>query len=235
MLISIIGLVRIAKTQKMIRVFANRYPLVGPLLWALSLQYFAVQIIVAQAWKIPPYSIFHNTISDLGNTSCGSYNLNYVCSPLHSLMNASFIMLGITMFFGSFLIYQEFRKTSFSALGFSAMGASAIGTAMVGLFPENSISALHILGASLPFLIGNIGLIILGKVLDLPRWFSVSTVIGGMLTIVFLGLFITHNYLGVGIGGMERLVAYPQTFWLVSLSAYMTRNHYKNVMPRRAN
>ena len=53
-----------------IAVFTDKYPLLGPLVWVLSVQYFLVQLIVAAAWH-PPYSWAHNLISDLGNTACG--------------------------------------------------------------------------------------------------------------------------------------------------------------------
>jgi hypothetical membrane protein len=209
-----------------IQTFHDRYPLVGPTFWVISLQYFVTQLAVASGWP-RPYSWLHNAISDLGNTACGIYGDRYVCSPYYTWMNASFIVLGATMVAGSLLIYQEFRKSRASLAGFSFMGLAGIGTILVGLFPENTISALHSLGAILPFLIGNIGLIVLGLSLDISRSFRIYSVLSGVVALVALPLFYTHNYLGLGLGGMERLTAYPQTVWLILFGMYMSRSRFR--------
>jgi hypothetical membrane protein len=213
------------KSMERMQVFVDRYPLVGPALWVLSVQYFAVQLIVAAAWSYP-YSWLHNTISDLGNTACGPYGGRLICSPQHNLMNASFIILGITMFQGAMLIYQEFGETSLSLVGFSFMALAGFGTILVGLFPENTIGSLHYVGALLPFLIGNLGILILGLVLNIPKWLRVYSRATGIFTLAALALFTTHTYLGLDIGGMERLTAYPQTVWLIVFGIYISRNRY---------
>ena len=87
-----------------------RYPRLGPILYVSSIQFFAVQILVAMRWN-PPYSLARDTISDLGNTACGTFNARFVCSPLHGLMNASFIVLGVAMTAGSILISRQFAKS----------------------------------------------------------------------------------------------------------------------------
>lgn len=192
----------------------------------LSIQYYIIQGVAAAAWSIP-YSLSANTISDLGNTACGLYAGRFVCSPLHTLMNASFLALGITMATGSLLIYQEFKKTRASLVGFTFMALAGIGTLLVGLFPENSMTSLHALGALLPFLIGNVGLIVLGLVLDIPKSLRYYTLLSGIVALIALGFFTTHHYLGIGIGGMERLVAYPQTMWLIVFGVYISSNHIR--------
>lgn len=209
-----------------VRIFTDKYPFIGPVVWMLSIQYFIIQIIVALAWK-SHFSIFQNTISDLGNTVCGTYGERFVCSPLHNLMNASFIMLGITMALGALLIYQEFKKSFRSLVGFSFMALAGVGTLVVGLFPENTISSLHVLGASMPFLVGNLGLVLLGVSLNLPKWLRYYTIISGIVALLALSLFITQNYIGLGAGGMERLTAYPQTVWLIIFGSYISHNHFQ--------
>lgn len=216
----------------MIKTFTDRYPYIGPTMWMLSLQYFLIQVVVARDWLIP-FSLAQNTISDLGNIACGAYAGRFVCSPLHSLMNGSFITLGVFMATGSLLIYQEFKRDTATLVGFSFMAIAGIGTLLVGLFPENTVSALHILGAFLPFFVGNLGLVILGRVLDLPRWLRIYTMASGVISLVALALFVTHTYLGLGIGGMERLTAYPQTVWLIVFGVYISRNHLLKRSKRR--
>ncbi len=202
-----------------IRTFANRHPLVGPALWILSVQYFAVQIVVAQAWAAS-YSWRLNTISDLGNTTCGTYGGRYVCSPSHALMNVSLTVLGITMILGSLLIYQQYKDGRGSLAGFSCMAISGLGSLLVGLSPENSISALHIAGATWSFFVGNVGLVVLSLALSISRSLRIYTFLSGALALVALGLFVSHSYLGLGEGGMERIVAYPQTVWLIVFGIY---------------
>jgi hypothetical membrane protein len=208
------------------KVFADQFPLVGPALWMLSLQYFIIQLAVAAAWP-RPYSWLHNTISDLGNTVCGQYGSRYVCSPHHSLMNASFIVLGVTMLQGAMLIYHEFQRDRGTAIGFSFMALAGLGTVLVGLFPENTIGSLHFLGAFLPFFIGNLGILILGFSLLAPRWLRFYSIVTGIITLTALAFFVTHHYLSFGIGGMERLVGYPQTVWLIIFGIYISADRYR--------
>lgn len=215
------------KTSKKIQTFNDRYPLVGPAFWIASIQYFITMTIVGMNWATH-YSVFKNTISDLGNTACGIYGGRYVCSPLHAWMNASFIVLGITMIIGSTLIYQEFRKTTASWIGFSFMALAGMGTLLVGIFAENTISSLHIAGAALPFVIGNIALLVLGLSLDMPRPLRIYTILSGVVSLIAFVLFITHTYLGIGIGGMERLTAHLQTIWLVVFGIYLSGNRFRS-------
>lgn len=204
-------------------IFVDKYPLLGPLVWIFSVQYLIVQPLVAAAWP-RTYSWSHNLISDLGNTACGQYGDRFVCSPDHLQMNLSFILLGITMAIGASLIYHEFRESRGSLVGFSLMAAGGFGTILVGLFPENTVSAMHFIGAVLGLLVGNISLIVLAVSLtNLPRSLRIYTAATGIFTIVCFVLFSLQINLGLGQGGIERLVGYPQTVWLIFFGLYMTR------------
>lgn len=212
--------------SRKIQTFTNRYPLVGPLVWVASIQFFITQLVVAMLWGTH-YSTLQNTISDLGNSACGIYSGRYICSPLYSWMNLSFIILGITMALGSVLIYHEFRKSWGSGTGFGLMALAGIGTILVGAFPENTVSQLHSIGAFLAIFIGDLALLFLGYWLDLSLPMQVYTLLSGGLSALAFLLFVTHNYLGLGIGGMERLAAHPQTLWLIVFGIYMSSNHYR--------
>ena len=109
------------KQRRLAKVRSERYPKLGPVLYVSSIQFFAAQIFVALHWN-PPYSLTRDTISDLGNTACGSFNSRPVCSPLHGLMNASFIVLGVAMTAGSILISRQFAKSRAATVGFAANG-----------------------------------------------------------------------------------------------------------------
>lgn len=215
--------------MRRIAIFTDKYPLVGPFFWAVTIQYVIVQIIVAAFWHNPAYSWLHNAISDLGATLCGQYSGRAVCSPLFPLMNASFVLLGITMVAGSILIYQEFRKSFGSRLGFTMMALAGIGVILVGLFPENEVPVMHGLGALLAFLLGDVAMVVFGFSLFIHPSIKLYSIASGIISLSALGLYSMHQYLGFGLGGMERLAGYPQTLWLILFGIYMTRPHFRKI------
>ena len=194
---------------------------VGPLLWIMSLQYFVVQILVSLAWVID-YSWTQNTISDLGNTVCGLYGGRVVCSPQHMWMNLSFVALGITQAAGAAMLKKQYSAGILQMAGFVCMIFAGLGTLVVGLYPENVNDVLHSSGAALPFLLGNIGMIILAlSFRALPAVLRVFSGLSGALGLGALMFFMSHIYLGLGQGGVERVVAYPQTIWMIVVGTYL--------------
>jgi hypothetical membrane protein len=159
------------------------------------------------------------------------YSGRAVCSPLHWLMNAAFIVLGLVMVAGAPLIYQEFRERPWTAIGFGCVAVGGVGSLVVGLSPENVNFTIHVIGATGPFLIGNIGLLVLAWSLDVPPALRVMTGLAGGIGLIGAILFAAHVYLGLGEGGMERVAAYPQTIWLIGFGLYMTRDHYSGGRP----
>ena len=135
-------------------------------------------------------------------------------------MNISFLTLGITMITGSLLLCQSFRKSRNAMVGFTLFAIGGAGTALVGIFPENTVSALHGIGAALPFLIGNVGVVILGFSLEVPKILRIYTVLTGSIALAALGVYASGHYIGLGEGGLERVVAYPQTIWIIILGIY---------------
>src|SRR5690349_21014675 len=123
----------------------------GTISWLSSVQFFLAQLIVQLAWPTP-YSLLHNYISDLGNTSCSEFSTNsplYVCSPLHTLMNASFILLGITLPLGAFLTRHFFPPMRRRTIGLALVGSAGLGLILVGFAPENVNIGVHAIGAAL--------------------------------------------------------------------------------------
>jgi hypothetical membrane protein len=211
----------------------RRFPRLGPGLYISSVQYFLVQVIVAYDWP-RPYSIGRNTISDLGNTRCGTYNDRFVCSPLHGVMNASFIVLGLAMTLGSLLLIRRFPGSRGALIGLAAMALSGIGVLMVGVFPENAVPRLHGTGAGITFLVGNASVIALGYFLRLPAPLRIYSLLSGAVALLALGCFAKGYYLGLGEGGAERIVAYPQTAWLIVVGLYLLRGGATPGTPRAA-
>jgi hypothetical membrane protein len=206
-----------------VKALSSRFPMLGPLFFISGVQYFCVQIIVALRFS-PRYSLARNTVSDLGNTVCGLFNDRVICSPLHSFMNVSFCMLGLAMMAGSLLLLSQYKKSRGITTGFSLFALGGFGVVLVGIFPENTIAPLHSIGAGLPFVFGNLGLVILGTSFG-RKSVRVYTFLTGAIALLAFGVYVNGHYFGLGEGGIERIVAYPQTIWMLILGSYCYFKH----------
>jgi hypothetical membrane protein len=63
------------------------------------------------------------------------------------------------------------------------------------------------------------------KLVKMP--FSVIAVILGLMSLGALVLFITGMDLGLGLGGMERMIAYPLLMWGAGFGGYLIANPEK--------
>jgi hypothetical membrane protein len=210
----------------------DAHPSLGPAIFVSAAIYFVVQIIVAWVF-IPSYSLVTNSISDLGETSCGGYGSPGMCSPRWWLMDyAGFFLLGLIMVIGSALLYHEFtervpRERRTAMFGFSLMALAGLGSILVGFFPENENRNMHIIGAFLAIAIGNIAILVLGAGLTLPESMRRSMLIFSSLALAALLCFASHKSFGIGRGMMERIAAYPVTIWLIAFGLYISRFHPK--------
>jgi hypothetical membrane protein len=207
-------------------------PSFGPAVFMAAALYFVVQLIVAWVF-IPSYSLVSNTISDLGETSCGGYGSPGMCSPRWWLMDyAGFLLLGLIMVTGSALLYHEFterlpRERRTAMFGFGLMALAGLGSILVGFFPENDNPTMHIIGAFLAIAIGNVAILVLGGGLTLPESMRRSMLIFSSVALAALLCFASHKSFGIGRGMMERIAAYPVTIWLIVFGLYISRFHPK--------
>ena len=222
----------------------QRYRRLGPFVAGSSILYFAAQIFVAWNWKNPSYSLWTNTISDLGNTVCGNYGKPalHVCSTNHDWMNAAFVFVGAVMAVSAVLLYQEFneepsdgywdRPQIAKLVGFLFVALGGIGAMLVGLFPENVNSAGHITGAALAIAGGNIGILLLAFGFEpedqLPPRIHRFMVTWGIVSLATLLMFAFKRHFGLGQGGMERIAAYPETIWLISFGLWIAKESPKD-------
>ena len=143
----------------------DRQTLIGGAFWLLSLEFLAGQVIAASAWKGTQYSVVNDAISDLGVTVCGTVNIGgvpgYYCSPLHDVMNASFVFTGACIVLGVYLIRSAWPWSRKMRYGFTLLTLAGIGKAIAGLNPANVNFTLHSLG-SLGIPVGDFGLILVG-------------------------------------------------------------------------
>lgn len=202
-----------------IKQWGRNHPGLGPWLWVVGMvAYFTAQYIVALAWPYP-FSLQRNAISDLANTSC-SYRL-HVCSPLHNLMNATLIIVGIAMAIGALCLLDAYKPTRPARISFTLLGLTGAATALIGFFPEDQNFLAHYLITAVGLTIFNFSVIIAYWVRELPSaWRRYSLAMGtvGLAALVALGL---RRPTPLGLGGLERVADYTPDIWVLTLSMYL--------------
>jgi hypothetical membrane protein len=193
----------------------------GAWLWVFCLQYFAAEAIAAARFQ--GYSVRSNFISDLGAIRCGG---GARCSPLHALMNASFVLQGVLIFFGAVLVWPLFPK-GLGRLGLGLVAASGLGVAVVGLAPEDAAPGWHYFGAAENLLLCNAGPALIGVALlrgrPAPRAAGLFSLVFGLIGLTGLaGLAVGLDF-GLGAGAVERVAAYPFPLWLAGMGVWLLR------------
>ena len=168
------------------------------------------------------YSTSQNAISDLGAT-CHS-SVCTIVQPSSTIFDSSVFLLGLLLVLGSYFLYRE----RYSRLFCIFLGLAGIGAMGVGLFPETT-GSLHTLVSLITFLFG--GLAAIYSFRFLPSILRHFSVVMGVITLVALVLYGSGVYLGLGLGGMERMIAYPVLFWgLAFAGCLLAQNQPKNPM-----
>jgi hypothetical membrane protein len=165
----------------------------GACLWLLCLQFFVAEQIARLGWT-GHYSMRRNYISDLGAHSGSS---------LHWLMNGSFVLQGLLIFFGAVLLRRLIPRIAFALLAIAGLGVL-----VVGLVPEDSNARLHLQGAAAHFLGGNLAMILLAK-----RWKSWIAFAAGSIGLLATLTLALHG-MGPDTGTVERVAAYPLPLFL---------------------
>jgi len=178
---------------------------------------FVIGLIVAEA-LYPGYSVSGNYISDLG------------VGPSSMIFNSSIFLLGLLSIAGAYFLP---RTLNFRALTILIV-LMAVGAMGAGVFTKN-FATIHGAVSSMAFAFGGLSAIASFKVLKMP--FSVMSVILGLTALGALGLFAgglltiglfesieaqdSVFFLGIGPGGMERMILYPALIWLAGFSGHL--------------
>ena len=184
---------------------------VGAWSWVLAVVLFLVAQLVAGAGWTTPYSWTSNNISDLGATSCGPWpdGHRWVCSPWHKIMNIGFVITGALVVLGVVLRWRTDR--AFAGLAGLCVLVAGAAYAVAGLAPGDRHENVHVVLGALPiFLLGNVGIVI--AALRRSGWGwprRLTTALLGLLGLAAMVLFFSGNYLGLGMGGMERVIVWP--------------------------
>ncbi|MGW3140545.1 DUF998 domain-containing protein [Streptomyces sp. NPDC001139] len=188
--------------------------LLGPLVSWLA------EFVTAAAWQDPPYSPFHNWVSHLGLTGPPQTAFGQVAnSPLGAVMNTGWVVYGILLAAGAFLVFDPRKGVRPTLIVVLAVLAGA-GVGLVGIFQgsnanvENGLIALHTLGAQTVMLAGNVMAIAVGANgarIGLSRRRSMVSIALGTAGLIAFPLFLADALTGWlwNIGLIERAVIYP--------------------------
>lgn len=186
---------------------------------------FILGLAIAEA-LYPGYSLSGNYVSDLG------------VGPSAIVFNSSVFLLGLLLALGVYFLRQHSGlKMVNRPLFIMALGAMG-----VGIFTKNYTLA-HGAVASVAFFFAGLSALTSAKLLKKP--FSLISIVLGAMTIGALVLFssglaasgsltsdVAYNssfYLGLGPGGMERMIIYPSLMWLAMFSGYLAMQQEKSI------
>ena len=178
---------------------------------------FILGLIIAEA-LYPGYSVSDNYISDLG------------VGPSSIVFNLSVFLLGLLLLVG---IYFLRYTTDFKTVNILLV-LMAVGVMGAGVFTKDNTLA-HGAVSSMAFLFAGLSAIASFKVVKKPL--SLISIVLGAMTLGALALFscglitsgsLTSNiaydsifFLGLGPGGMERMIVYPALMWLAGFGGYL--------------
>ena len=171
-------------------------------LFFIAASQFVLGLVVAEA-LYSGYSVSENYISDLG------------VGPSSMIFNSSVFLIGPLLIIGIYFLQRAFNFKVLTVL----LVMTAIGAMGVGVFTENS-GTIHDVVSLVVFLFGGLSAIFSFKLLAKP--FSVMAVILGLMSLGALVLFGSKSYLGLGAGGMERMIVYPILMWGAGFGAALT-------------
>jgi len=171
-------------------------------LFFIAVTQFVLGLIVSEA-LYSGYSISDNYISDLG------------VGPSSIIFNSSVFLLGLLLLIGTYFLQRAFK--AFEVLKVSLI-LTAIGDMGVGVFTEHSMAIHGILALTASSCSGLSAIFSVicsyvhkFELVKMP--FSVIAVILGLMSLGALVLFMAGMDLGLGVGGMQRMIVYPFLMW----------------------
>ena len=154
----------------------------------------------------PGYSTSYHHISQLG---VGPF-------PSNVLFNASVFLFGVSGVAAAMLYRGEGDRPFCAVLAVAGVGAMG-----VGLFPQD-MPAPHALFALLAFVGGAMTAILSHRAMG--RQLGRIGALLGIISLAALALFLSGLHLGLGGGGMERMILYPSLLWILAMGAVLMRD-----------
>lgn len=193
----------------------DRQPLAGALLFVAGVVAL-LGIITAEAFY-PGYSTRDNTISDLGASMPPE---SIIARPSATIFNATMIATGLLVIAGALLLFGAAwsRGRGFALL----VGLFGVGVLGVGLFPGHDPVA-HPIFAMLAFVAGGLSAVAAAGATAPPfRYISAALGVVALLDLaLYFALGPSSPFAALGIGGLERWVAYPIILWTVGFGGHL--------------
>jgi hypothetical membrane protein len=183
----------------------------GVALFAGAVQY-SIGLILAEIYY-PNYNVSSNTISDLGAT-CSQSGACVINQPASTIFNSTVVLLGFLVLVGAYFLQRAFHWRPASAM----VAIAGIGVVGVGFFPETT-GVWHSLFSLIVFLFAGLSAVVTSRFQKKPM--SYFSVVLGLLTLLALVLYVGGNYLGLGAGGMERMIVYPVVVATIAFGGHL--------------
>jgi len=177
----------------------------------VGLGQFAFCLALAEIYY-PGYDVSVQTISDLGAT-CKNGVCEFV-KPSSDIFNASIVLLGIALLVSARYLWRGSGSKALSLFELLA----GVGTVGVGVFNE-SYGAAHSVFSALTFFSIGIEALLVYKVARPP--FPYFSAVAGVVSLAAIVLYGTGTYLGLGQGGMERMIVYPVIIGGLAFAGYL--------------
>ena len=187
---------------------------------------FLTQFTVTQ-----PYSMRNQAISDLGITTCGTYTeyttkqIVQLCSPLHLVMDATFVAYGVLIMLGVGLgLRFAWPNGRFRSAGLVLMFFGGIEAVVAGFSPLNLAPILHSISGGLAIAALNVALILLSiAAMKQHKQLAWTTRFFGIVGLIGFIMDGKPPYAGLGCGGWERVAGYTAVLWFMVVGIYLYR------------
>jgi hypothetical membrane protein len=153
------------------------------------------------------YNVGQQYISDLGNWSLAG---NYA-----AIFNVSIILAGALGIASAYFIQRAFKNRLFTSL----LMISAFCNILIGVFAEDISMPMHGISALISLVVGLGAGFMTYKFVKSPLSYA-PLILGGVIIVAVI-LQGSGNYLGLGLGGIERLEIYPSLLWGLVFDAYI--------------
>jgi hypothetical membrane protein len=184
---------------------------VAGLLFIVAVVQYVLAIVVSEA-VYPGYSVGQQMVSELGDWSLAGNNA--------AILNASIILYGLLVIAGAYYVQRIVKNRLFAPL----LAINGIGSIVCGFVSLNISFEVHGTFGLIAFISIVAAAIVSYKLVKSPL--SYISVILGTITLLGIVLFMAGQgdsvfYLGLGLGGIERVIIYPMALWLLGVGAYL--------------
>ena len=153
------------------------------------------------------YDVGQQYISDLGNWSLAG---NYA-----AIFNVSMFLAGMLGFASAYFMQKAFRNRLFTSL----LMINTVCTMLIGVFAEDISMPVHGISALINLISGLGAGFMTYKFVKSPLRYA-PIIFGGVMIMAII-IQASGNYLGLGIGGIERLEVFPSLLGGIAFDAYI--------------